>query len=134
MATENEEVMAEGPGEEDGGESSNRTFMMLALGLGGLFIVGVICIVAIFFYQQNQRSAQVASATAMAAKNATVTPHTNTRHISPPPARFIRQREPTATAVASSPQPDASVAVPVGRHLICAFADRGHPAARRPRG
>ena len=71
MATEDEELMAEGPGEEDGGESSNRTFMMLALGLGGLFIVGVICIVAIFFYQQSLRNTQVAKSNAQIAKNAT---------------------------------------------------------------
>lgn len=71
MAMDDQEMMAEEPGEDEGGESSNRTFMMLAFGLGGLFIVGVICIVAIFFYQQSQRSTQVARNNAQIAKNAT---------------------------------------------------------------
>ncbi len=52
-------------------ESSNRTFMLLALGLGALFILGLICIVAVFFLQRNQGNTQSVNQT-IAARNATV--------------------------------------------------------------
>jgi hypothetical protein len=56
---------------EEGGESSNRMFIILAASLGGLFVVGLICIVAVFFLQRGQAggSQAVANAT-IAAKNA----------------------------------------------------------------
>ena len=56
---------------EEGGESSNRMFIILAASLGGLFVVGLICIVAVFFIQRGQSggSQAVANAT-LAAKNA----------------------------------------------------------------
>jgi len=56
---------------EEGGESSNRMFIILAASLGGLFVVGLICIVAVFFIQRGQAggSQAVANAT-IAARNA----------------------------------------------------------------
>jgi len=66
---EDNEPMLDEP--EEGGESSNRMFIILAASLGGLFVVGLICIVAVFFIQRGQAggSQTVANAT-MAAKNA----------------------------------------------------------------
>jgi len=69
MMTEDDEPMADVP-EEESGESSNRMFVILAAGLGGLFVVGLICIGAVFFYQQNQQASQRAIAIAQSTKNA----------------------------------------------------------------
>ena len=67
MMTEDEEPMVGEP-EEEGAESSNRMFIILAAGLGGLFVIGLICIVAVFIYQQSQQTAQRAAAVATSAK------------------------------------------------------------------
>ena len=68
---EDNEPMLDEP--EEGGESSNRMFIILAASLGGLFVVGLICIVAVFFIQRGQPggSQTVANAT-IAAKNAAI--------------------------------------------------------------
>jgi cytoskeletal protein RodZ len=59
---------------EEGGESSNRMFVILAASLGGLFVVGLICIVAVFFIQRGQAggSQAVANATIAAGNAATI--------------------------------------------------------------
>ena len=67
MMTEDEEPMVGEP-EEEGAESSNRMFVILAAGLGGLFVIGLICIVAVFLYQQSQQNAVKAAAVATSAK------------------------------------------------------------------
>ena len=69
MMTEDNEPMVGEP-EEESGESSNRMFVILAAGLGGLFVVGLICIGAVFFYQQSQQQSQRAAAIAQSTKNA----------------------------------------------------------------
>lgn len=68
MAME-EEPMVGTPEEEEGAESSNRMFMILALGLGGLFVIGLICIGAVFFMQQGQANQQKAANATIIAKN-----------------------------------------------------------------
>jgi hypothetical protein len=53
--------------EEESGESSNRMFMILAGGLAALFVVGLICIAAVFFVQRNQAASIQATNAAQAA-------------------------------------------------------------------
>ena len=99
--------------EEEGAESSNRMFMFLALGLGGLFVVGLICIGAVFFMQQGQASqvknanatqiaqntAVVKTATAKAMPTATQVPtDTPVPPTSPPPPTVAPTDAPIAPA------------------------------------
>lgn len=54
-------------------ETQNRTFVLIALGLGGLFIVGLIFIALFaFVIAPGQRKARNAAATGISAANATV--------------------------------------------------------------
>jgi cytoskeletal protein RodZ len=112
MMTEDDEPM-EGVPEEESGESSNRMFVILAAGLGGLFVVGLICIGAVFFYQQNQQASQRAIAIAQSTKNAatiaTATAAampTNTPLPTEPPLPTAEPPAPTDTpTVVSTPTP-----------------------------
>ncbi len=54
-------------------ESQNRTFMLVAIGLGGLFIVGLICIALYaFFVAPQQKAAREAQVAAINATNTQV--------------------------------------------------------------
>jgi len=65
---DNEPMVDDAEGES--GESSNRTFIILAAALGGLFVVGLICIVAVFFIQRNQAAGVASQNVAMQTRNA----------------------------------------------------------------
>jgi len=108
MAIEEEEPMVGVPEEEEGAESSNRMFMLLALGLGALFVVGLICIGAVFFMQQGQSNQQRAAlATQLARQTAaaiaalpTATPPAPTDTPVPPTPTSV---PPTNTPVVPTP-------------------------------
>lgn len=59
--------------EEAPEQSSNRTFILVALGLGGLFVIGLICIAVVAFVVLPSRTAgRDQTATAIALNNASV--------------------------------------------------------------
>jgi hypothetical protein len=65
-----EETAGEGPPPE---ESQNRTFIILAIALGGMFLVGLICIgVYLLFIGPGQRANQAATNAAVMTANAEV--------------------------------------------------------------
>ncbi len=56
--------------EEGGEESSNRTFILLALGLGALFLLGLIAIVVVFLVQRSTNANTQAVNATQSARNA----------------------------------------------------------------
>jgi len=118
MSTQ-DETMVDEP-EEESGESSNRMFMILAGGLAALFVVGLICIAAVFFMQRNQVAGVSATNTAQAGKNATVIagatltarPTVTLPPTEPPPTPTATEVPPTsAPIVTASPTTTSGTAV-----------------------
>jgi cytoskeletal protein RodZ len=109
---EPEEEIAEDAPEQ----SSNRVFILVALGLAGLFVIGLICIgLFAFVVLPQQRASRDATAAAIIAANtqafidaqSTANPATNTLEPSP----TVEEVEPTATEVVILPTDTPVIAV-----------------------
>jgi len=98
----------EGIAEDAPEQSSNRTFILIAVGLGGLFIVGLICIALYaFLIVPQQQAGRVATAEAINAANTqvaldaalTANPATNT----PEPTFTLEPTTPPEVAPSDTP-------------------------------
>ena len=70
---EPQDTIEEDVAEEAPEQSSNRTFILVALGLGGLFVIGLICIAIVAFVVLPRQSAgRDQTATAIAQNNSDV--------------------------------------------------------------
>jgi cytoskeletal protein RodZ len=99
MALEDTDAPDGGLNDSNGDEQSNRTFRLLALGLGGIAVLGLIVIGAIFLTRQGERANIQATSAAIEATNQAITQLAAITPTPPPTDTPV----PTSTSVPPSP-------------------------------